>query len=261
MYRRLNPHKILSTIRLVRGRVQKLFPQSGLGEVSSEVLAAAEDVLEEGRKLRRPLWKLRCLIAASTLLLIAIPILVGMSLKFDTAFDSLADFMQATDAGFNVLILLTGGIIFLISTENRVKRNRTLRSLNQLRSLAHVIDMHQLSKDPGMLRIADLEPRGDRIRPPCIRSDEHLWYYLSFCCDLLAVLGKLAAWYAEFQTDRAVLQTVNGIENLCSDTARKVWQKMSFLAVPAAAPGLAGDGAAATSKSAEMPPRPEVPAA
>ncbi len=250
MYRSLDPEKLLATIAIVRHRVMKVFPDSGLREVSGEVEAAARHVLHEGEQLRRPLWKMRLLIATGILALISAPVAVGYFLNFDRTFETLADFMQATDAGFNVLLLMAGGVAFLISTENRVKRTRALRSLNQLRSLAHVIDMHQLSKDPGMGHLALDEPRPLRRRPRVVRTDTDLWFYLSFCSDLLAVLGKLAAWYADFMTDRSVLQTVNGIENLCSDTSRKVWQKMNFIEVP---PPDATPGALAISASGGMP--------
>jgi hypothetical protein len=35
-----------------------------------------------------------------------------------------------------------------MTIETRVKRRRALRAIHELRSIAHVIDMHQLTKDP-----------------------------------------------------------------------------------------------------------------
>ena len=46
-------------------------------------------------------------------------------------------------------MLLAGAAIwFLLTAETRLKRRRTLLALYRLRSFAHVIDMHQLTKDP-----------------------------------------------------------------------------------------------------------------
>jgi len=37
---------------------------------------------------------------------------------------------------------------FLTTLESRVKRARALAMIHELRSIAHIIDMHQLTKDP-----------------------------------------------------------------------------------------------------------------
>ena len=43
-------------------------------------------------------------------------------------------------------------MFFLWSFPERLQRGRLLNLLHQLRSTAHVIDMHQLTKDPEQLR-------------------------------------------------------------------------------------------------------------
>jgi hypothetical protein len=59
-----------------------------------------------------------------------------------------------------------------------------------------------------------------------------LWYYLSFSTDLLAVIGKLSACFAQGQSDRMVLDTVNEIETVSTALSRKIWQKMSLVKPP-----------------------------
>ena len=95
-----------------------------------------------------------------------------------------------------------------------------------------------------------VQPEYDDMRPPGvtnhlarmvipdmpIRSNEDLWHYLSFCTDLLAVSAKLAACFAQRQTDRIVLDTINEIESLSTNLSRKVWQKMSFIRLAQPAP-------------------------
>jgi hypothetical protein len=41
----------------------------------------------------------------------------------------------------------TLALLFLFTVENRIKRSRALKSLYVLRSLAHIIDMHQLAEN------------------------------------------------------------------------------------------------------------------
>jgi len=230
-YRNLDHDKLLGSIESISQRILALFPPSGLGEVSVELLAAARHCLAEAREIKKPLWKLRAVVAASVAALMLLPALPAFGMNFPLQFETLSEFLQATDAGFNILLLLAGGVLFLISMESRIKRNRTLRALNELRSLAHVVDMHQLSKDPGV-QADPLAPRLPGRRPPVIRNQGDLWHYLSFCGDLLAVLGKLAACFAEAVTDRSVLDSINEIEMLCTALSRKIWHKMSIVRPP-----------------------------
>src|SRR5207244_1248553 len=64
--------------------------------------------------------------------------------------------------GFQWLSVLESGIVdvvyasiavyFLMSLPNRLTRRRLLALMHRLRSLAHVVDMHQLTKDPERLQ-------------------------------------------------------------------------------------------------------------
>ena len=235
MYRTLDPNKILATIQLFRQRIAKVFPESGLSEVSVELEETAKLCFAEVEKQNRPLWKLRAAVAFAVVILLTLPVELFFLFRFPMKFDDLenfGEFMQAADAGFNVLLLIAGAALFLVSVENRVKRNRALKVLHELRSLAHVVDMHQLSKDPVM----DLSALDDGTRlsgrPKAIQQAQDLWYYLSFSTDLLAVIGKLAACFAQSQTDRIVLDTVNEIETVSTALSRKIWQKMSLVKPP-----------------------------
>ena len=56
--------------------------------------------------------------------------------------------VEGLESAVNLLILFGGAVWFLITLEERLKRARVLKALHELRSLAHVVDMHQLTKDP-----------------------------------------------------------------------------------------------------------------
>ncbi len=98
-----------------------------------------------------------------------------------------------------------------------------LRILHRLRSLAHVIDMHQLTKVPERLE------RGSRADGGLDLDRTELTRYLDFCTEMLSLVGKSAALFAEHTTDGDVLDAVEGIEALTSDMARKVWQKIGII--------------------------------
>ncbi|WP_227488194.1 hypothetical protein [Brachybacterium subflavum] len=121
--------------------------------------------------------------------------------------------------------LVFGGIavFFLYSVPERMDRARVLRILHRLRSLAHVIDMHQLTKVPERLG------RGSREQGGMDLDRADLTRYLDYCTEMLSLMGKSAALFAEDTSDGEVLDAVEGIETLTSDMARKVWQKIGII--------------------------------
>lgn len=56
------------------------------------------------------------------------------------------EFVQFLEAGMNAVVLIGASILFLMTFETRVKRARALKAIHELRSLTHVIDIHQLPK-------------------------------------------------------------------------------------------------------------------
>lgn len=149
-------------------------------------------------------------------------------LDFKETFTGLAEFLEATDAGLHMILVIGAGVIFLVSLENRIKRNKALDALSTLRSIAHIIDMHQITKDPGF------EPRvGDENRKvddgETVKTDSELAIYLDFSSDMLSAVGKLGAYHLQYYRDRAVLEAVNEIESLGNGLSRKLWQKIMVI--------------------------------
>jgi hypothetical protein len=60
-------------------------------------------------------------------------------------------------------------------------------------------------------------------------TEFELTRYLDYCAEMLALIGKLAALYAENVRDTVVATAVNDIETLTSSLARKIWQKIMIL--------------------------------
>ncbi len=107
-----------------------------------------------------------------------------------------------------------------------MRRRRILKALHELRSLAHVIDMHQLTKDPqraaGVLIATPSSPRSEL-------SPDQLIRYLDYCSEMLSLVGKLAALYLQRSDDAVVLSTVDEIEGLTTGLSRKIWQKLMII--------------------------------
>ena len=157
---------------------------------------------------------------------IAVIAYIGWTLKLDLRTAPSLDMFEGVEALINLLILLSAGVWFLLNLETRMKRHDVLVRINQLRSIAHVIDMHQLSKDP----MSDLHVGAKSESTP--ESDLHgyaLVRYLDYCADLLALTGKLASVYLEYIEDPVVIASVNDFESLTGELSRKIWQKVTVL--------------------------------
>ena len=152
---------------------------------------------------------------------------------------------QGIEASINTLLLTGLGLIALTRAEATIKQKRVFRDLHGLRSLIHVIDMHQLTKDPAALS-ANFKPTAHS--PARITNAADLARYLDYCSEMLSITGKIAALFAQSVNDDVVIDGVNDIENLASNLSRKIWQKITLIenhpaAQPVPAPGPAGQAA------------------
>jgi hypothetical protein len=126
----------------------------------------------------------------------------------------------------NLLLLAFGAIWSVLTLEQRLKRRRALREFFEFRSFAHVIDMHQLTKDPTVVLSAAARTPSSPERQ---MSEFELSRYLDYCAEMLALISKLAALYAGRLQDREVVAAVNEVEELTSNLGRKIWQKIMIV--------------------------------
>lgn len=227
-YSELRPASISSTIALLAQRIQERFPGSGLSQVATELGRVAEQNQQIVEQLRGPLWWLRGLTALTILALIALVLWSAVQLiRLARGGDpTITELLQGIDAATNEFIILSLVVIFLVSLETRLKRRTALRMLHRLRSIAHVVDMHQLTKDPEHA----LRPVPATASSPSRNlTRAQLARYLDYCSELLALTGKLAALHAQHLQDPVVLDAVNDIETLTTDLSGKIWQKITIL--------------------------------
>ncbi len=147
-YRTIDPTKLILTTSKMADRVEEHFPKSGLASVANEVAAVAEGTVARVAEIKKPRLGLRILIGIMVLLVISGPLVCSVVLSFRDDMTNLGDFLQATDAGLHMILVLAGGIVFLVGMENRMRRNQALEALSEFRSLAHLVDLHQINKDP-----------------------------------------------------------------------------------------------------------------
>ncbi|MCB1422836.1 MAG: hypothetical protein KDJ69_10300 [Nitratireductor sp.] len=225
-YRTLDPDKIITTSERLAARIGERFQGSGLSNVAGELASLALDTKEKAALLEQPIWWLRALIAIVTVCGAMVFIFIGTFLSFDRIGPDGFDFVQGIEAGINTLVLAGLGYVTLFKAEERIKRRKVLDGLHSLRSLIHVIDMHQLTKDPVVFN-QDFTPTASSPTRKLTRNG--LSRYLDYCSEMLAVTGKLAALYAQAVPDTEVAEAVNDVEMLGSNLSRKIWQKIMLI--------------------------------
>jgi len=223
-YRTLDPAEILKTLQLLQQRIGERFPDSGLAGVCNELIVIARVTEWRSRSVGRPNLLLRILIYAAIAGGIGAVVMVSHVLKLKVGEADVIGFFQGLEAAINIVVLAGAALFFLVTIEDRIKRRRALSGLHELRSIAHVIDMHQLTKDPGAGRGPATASSPTRDMSPF-----QLTRYLDYCAEMLALTGKLAALYAQNLPDTVIIDSVNEIEALTGSLGLKIWQKIAIL--------------------------------
>lgn len=225
MYRRLNEERIRTTLDKLGRRINERFPDSGLGRVCEELRALGEEAQANTDWLRRPLWPARLL---ATLVLVGVLVLVAMALVTlpGLSIEDGSEFFQGTEALVQDIVFLGIATWFVLTLESRFKRRRALNAIHALRSVAHIVDMHQLTKDPERLLVDRTDTASSPERG---MTREQLGRYLDYCSEMLSVTSKLAALYVQDFNDQVVLEAVAEVETLCTGLSGKIWQKITML--------------------------------
>ena len=225
MYRRLDGTHIVETLRRLEHRIGERFPGSGLSRVCAGLLAAAMESMARLALLRRPNVPLRvgswALISAIAFTMLEALVHLPLALRWD----QFAVFLQSSQAIQNV-VFLGLAVLFLANVETRIRRRRTLAAIHELRSIAHIVDMHQLTKDPDQV-VADGSATPSSPERTMTRFE--LSRYLDYCAELLALTSKVAALYVQDFQDPVVLEAVNDVEALTTGLSSKIWQKIMIL--------------------------------
>ena len=225
-HRSLDAESIAATIERLCQRVEVRFPGSGLAGVCRELDAVADRAAETSAWIGRPILALRIAVGALVALILAGLVVTLGARRAPVEPMTLSELVQAIEAGVNDLVFVAIAVFFLLTLETRLKRRRALEAIHELRSIAHVIDMHQLTKDPEW--VLD-RGRETGVLPPRTMSRFELSRYLDYCSEALSLTGKVAALYLKGFDDPVALQAVNEVEALTTGLSRKIWQKLTIL--------------------------------
>ena len=224
-FRQLDSQRIIETVQALHVRIEAKFPGSGLGKVIAEILRVAQETVERTSWIQQPQLLLR--VGAVLLSIAIIAVLVEFVVHIHQFhFDDFTNSVQALDSSISSVVFIGAAILFLISWENRIKRNRALKAIHELRALAHIVDMHQLTKDPEGLLRRDGSASASVKR---VMTAVDLARYLDFCGDAVALISKIAALYVQGFQDPVLLDAVDDVEDLTAGFSRKIWQKITIL--------------------------------
>jgi hypothetical protein len=223
MFRVLKEDKLLETAERLEKRIAERFPQSGLSQVAGEVVQITREALVRAERIRRPNVPLRV-----GLVLVVVLAVVGGVVELQTLDEPMSavhKVWQLLDATKGAAVYLAAIALFVITLEVRLKRRRALQAIHELRALAHIIDMHQLTKDPDRLG----DPEAPLMSSGRVMTAEAMGRYLHYCTELLALVSKIGQLYVQDFPDGIALAAVDQFENLATGLSQKIWQKIMIL--------------------------------
>ena len=228
-YRQLDAAQIIATIQRLQQRILERFPSRHLGQVAGQLAEFASEATANIEWYQRPHIPLRLLIALFVAIIPAILLIVFVVGHFETVSIHLHEFIQTTEAMLASIVFIGAAVIYLVSLERRIKRSRVIQHLDELRAVAHIVDMHQLTKDPERVLRKDNEAGSTKSSPTVKLNAFQLGRYFDYCSEMMSLTSKVAALYAQASVDPQIGAAVLEIENLTTGLSRKIWQKMMLL--------------------------------
>ncbi|MEM1307370.1 MAG: hypothetical protein AAGG99_07590 [Pseudomonadota bacterium] len=191
----------------------------------AELQAISSETRARVDRLSRPNVPIRIASCAVAVVGILSFFYVVSLIEYKREMENIFGVLEGFDALLNTVVLMGAGMFFLATLESRWKRQRALDDLQQLRSIVHVIDMHQLTKDPRILS----EEQRTASSPVRSLSQFELTRYLDYCTEMLSLTAKIAALYAQSARDAAVLSAVSELETVSANLSYKIWQKIMII--------------------------------
>jgi hypothetical protein len=222
----LRPGPVVETIERLVARIFERFGDCGLYRVCAQLHGIAKLDTRRAVSIARSYIWLRALVFATIAAGIAVLGWMLTRIDFTTAaVDSVSSAAQGIEAAANLTILIGAAILSLLKLEERLKRRRALAALHELRSIVHVIDMHQLTKDPSKFTVRANTPSS----PPLVLNEFQMTRYLDYCSEMLSLTSKVAVLFGQSLDDQAVAEVVSDIERVSAGLSQKIWQKIMIL--------------------------------
>lgn len=228
-YRSLDADRIEDTLQTLQKRIDERFPNRGLSKLCADLLDLARQNKKRLKEVSHAnIWLRTGAIIAITAGAAGLAWFATSLPKLDVD-SEISNVLQGVDAAVNTVALSGAASWFLLNLDTRWRRRAVLQDLHELRSIAHVVDMHQLTKDPTQLHKGYNSTASSQVH----EMDEfELMRYLDYCSEMLSLTGKLAALYMQNMRDPVIIEAVNEIEDLTTSLSRKIWQKIMILNQP-----------------------------
>lgn len=218
------------TIELLIERIDYRLPGRGLGRTCRLLRTVAGEAVSRSVEVQKPNVLLRIVNVVLVAVMLAVLVKIAVSHLHIKANPDAFSLLEGIDAAISTVVYLGLVVLFVFSVETRIKRRKVLAAVQEMRALAHVIDMHQFAKDPEQLLHRELIVTDPNDRPQVNHLTPFLMgRYLDYCSEMLSLIGKVAALYAQNTQDAVVLAAVDEIETLTTGLSRKIWQKIMIL--------------------------------
>ena len=225
----LDAGSVRATVVRLDVRIRARFPTRNLRQLPRQLIQVIDHL-----QRRQDTWRARrrwLAVASRTgIVLVVGGLVAGMALIASQATPGSVPsgwaWLSVFESLVNDAVFAGIAIYFMWALPERLQRHGDLATLQRLRSLAHVVDMHQLTKDPERLR-PDFHMTSATV--PLGLTAIELANYLDYCSELLSMVGKTAALFGEDTDDRITLSTIAGIEELTNGLSRKIWAKIALL--------------------------------
>ena len=226
--RRLELAGIVAAADSLAERVDDRFADRGISRLAHEITVLCGETQERLARTQRPYWALRALIGLVLVASAALLVVTASRVRLGGEIDEVGEWLAVVQSGIQDVVFVGIAVAFLVTIEGRLRRRKTLAALHELRSVAHVIDMHQMTKDPD----SAVHPERRTAHSPARNLDRFaLSRYLDYCSEMLSLTSKLASLYAQESTDATVLAAVREIQELAGALSNKIWQKIMILDV------------------------------
>ncbi|WP_310526904.1 hypothetical protein [Nocardioides sp.] len=150
---RLSASAVQQTVVRLSERIGARFPARGLARVAAELTRLADDVSTGAAATRGRLrWVRQVSLVGVGIVVLATLVALVLAMQDAGRVDSSVDWLPLIESAINDLVFAALAVFFLHALPNRLERGQLLGLLHRLRSLAHIVDMHQLTKDPERLR-------------------------------------------------------------------------------------------------------------
>ncbi|MBE1548530.1 hypothetical protein GGC64_002554 [Mycobacterium sp. OAS707] len=223
---------VAATVGHLERRIQARFGERGLTKAARDLGHLVVSVQRQAEESHDRLRRTTLVARGVSITIVAVTLAALVYSLRSVVIDGLArtaDWVPLVESIINDLVFAAIAVVFLWAFPERLERRTMLRLLHRMRSLAHVIDMHQLSKDPEQLSPTYTPTEQSIVHG--LDADQ-LYHYLGYCSEMLSLTAKTAALCGEYSTDSVVLETISYIETLTTELSDKIWQKISLLPRP-----------------------------